>query len=399
MKTIKLSKMYFDSDFEIEVKDLNGVEIKIYSPNSRHVCLGKHYDVTIYTDDNKYYLGDIGEIRGGLAEFFVEQLYKQNINAAVIIEKTNNQEEKLYKLILREIDPKIVKIKNKLELLESSKTDLRFNKISSIANNIVTVEYYGHEVGGSYVYDYEVVPSYINTLEYETNCKVEWTKERRSGGLGSDIYTFKVFINKIINKERENEVILGKRYHIDTTNSGGRQSPYAFRVSPGIEWAMMYSISENINKNKEMPNVIIKQGRIVNIYGIDVFKIIIDAWEKNDLRPNSRRTHFKGTFDLIISANEFKELYLKLYGELNNCHVKLIYPSCTSPKLLMSNNRFEHKINIEEDALCDEDDLVLTKIVSSPIGYLPININIPKKTIILKERLSKEQKEKLRKKG
>lgn len=419
MIVIKLSKIYFDSEFEIEVKNLDNVEIKIYSSNSRYAGLGNIYDVTIYTDDNKYYLGNIGEISGGLAEFFVEQLYKQNIDADIIVEKTNNQNEELYKLILREFKPKIIKIKKQLELLESSKTDLRFKKISSVTNDVITVEYYGHKVGGSYVYDYEVVPSYISTLEHETNCKVEWTKERKSVGFGSDIYTFKVFINKIINKKRVNEIILGKRFHIDSTNSGGRQSPYAFRVSPGVEWAMMYSISENINENKEMPNVIIKKGRIVNIYGIDVFKIIIDAWEKYDSRPNSLRTHFKGTFDLIIPENDFVELYLKLYGELNNCHAELFYSRVSSPMLLITDVSFEHKNVIEEknestkdhnqelddepgitsNPLLIENDLKLVNIGYLPISIdIPINTNIPISTNIQKERLSKEQKEKLRKK-
>ena len=79
MKTIKLSKAgYWGDKFEIEVKDLNGTEINIYSASSKHGGTGKHYDITISTEENKYHIGDVGVIEGGLANFFIEQLYKQN---------------------------------------------------------------------------------------------------------------------------------------------------------------------------------------------------------------------------------------------------------------------------------------------------------------------------------
>lgn len=248
---------------------------------------------------------------------------------------------------------RIEKLKNILEKLESSDTELRFKKLFKSRDSI-EVEYYGHQVGGSYVYDYEVVPDYIKTLEYETNRKVKWIG-RNTGGFGSDIYTFKIFINNIIDNARENEIIIGRRYHIDSTGRGDRQSPYAFRTCPGIEWAMMYSISEQLNNNKIIPNIIVKENKIINIYGVDVFKIIVDAWEKSDNRPNSGRTHFKGTFDLIIPPRKFIELYLKLYGELINDNASIYYPGNTSPRLLIGKSR-ECKKNM----------------VSKKIGYLPI---------------------------
>lgn len=211
---------------------------------------------------------------------------------------------------------KINKIMNQLMELKCSDTELRFDKFNSINNIFLEVSYSGHHVSGSYVHDYEVAPGYIKTLEYESNRKAEWI-ERTSSGFCSDIYLFKIYLNKIISEEREDEIIIGKRYHIDSTDRGNLQSPYAFRICPGLEWAMMYSISENLNNNKEMPGLEVKDNRIVNIYGTDVFKIIEDAWEKNDYRPNSGRTHFKGTFDLIISESKFVKLYLKFYGKLN----------------------------------------------------------------------------------
>lgn len=367
MKKIVLNKAFYKSTFEIEVPDLNGSEIKIFSSSSRIACLGKHYDITIFTKDNSYYLGDIGNIRGGLCSFFIEEFLKQNIIATVVIEKTNDVNSELYKLTLREIDPELVKIKNNLELLKSSKTNLRFIKFTSIANGVITVEYFGHKQSGSYVYASQVAPEYIKTLQYESNRIVKWVG-REEGGFGGDIYTFKVFIKKIICKNVEKEIIKGKRYHIDTTNFGGRQSPYAFRLGAGREWAMMYSISENINNNKAMPGLIIKKDRIVNIHGIDVFKIITDAWEKDDSRVNSGRTHFKGTFDLLIPENEFTDLYLKFYGELNNCFTKIIYFDDYGYMLISSKGK-------EVLHLTDYPDLRDDTFSYSRIGHLPITIN------------------------
>lgn len=298
--------------------------------------------------------------------------------------------------MINEVEAILAKLKKKLELLESSDTDLRFIGFNEVLPEFIKVEYYGHEVGGSYVYDYEVVPTYIKTLEYESNRKVEWIG-RRSGGFGSDIYKFKVFPNRIVDQSREDEVIPGKRYHIDTTGCySTRQSPYAFRVCPGIEWAMMYSISEKLNKNIIIPNVVIKKDRIVNIYGIDVFKIIVDAWEKNDSRPNSGRRHFKGTFDLIIEPYIFRELYLKLYGELNNC-VARIYNDGTRRSMIATCKIGESKIHGRIDLKYIQKDGVYD---FKEIGYLPISVEIPEKKIIIpKERLSKEKKDSLRKKN
>lgn len=107
-------------------------------------------------------------------------------------------------------------------------------------------------------------------------------------------------------EEEETEVIKGKKYHIDSTNTGGRQSDYAFRVSPGITWALMYSISERINQG-EVENITVNKN-IVTFSREEIFKIIKPTWEEDDSRSNSGRTHFKGTFDLYLSENNFEKI-------------------------------------------------------------------------------------------
>tara|TARA_R110000772_G_scaffold17946_3_gene50029 strand:+ start:167739 stop:168335 length:597 start_codon:yes stop_codon:yes gene_type:complete len=59
----------------------------------------------------------------------------------------------------------------------------------------IVVEFTGHEVGGSYVHDYEVAPDYIESLQELTKRVVSWNG-RRSGGFGCDIYEFTIFLNQ-----------------------------------------------------------------------------------------------------------------------------------------------------------------------------------------------------------
>lgn len=66
-----------------------------------------------------------------------------------------------------------------------------FKKFVGICDGCLTVDYSGHEVGGSYIPEEKVIPGYIKRIEEATNKKCEFVK-RSSGGFGFDIYRFNI---------------------------------------------------------------------------------------------------------------------------------------------------------------------------------------------------------------
>lgn len=135
------------------------------------------------------------------------------------------------------------------EIIENLKnlntiTDLTFKEITNIDNNIIKVVYYGHEVGGSYIYDYQVTPKYIEDIEYTTNRKCVWT-ERKSGG--GDLYLFDIYINNIVNKNK---------YVPKGTLLRVANSHLAFRNGGGTDWAIISILYDGVLNNKqELKNV------------------------------------------------------------------------------------------------------------------------------------------------
>jgi len=88
----------------------------------------------------------------------------------------------------------ITEIKNILQNIRLDKPKFRFLQFNETTNNYMLVEFMGHEVGGSYVYDYQVAPEYVLALNSATNRIVEWLG-RRGGGFGYDIYKFKIYFD------------------------------------------------------------------------------------------------------------------------------------------------------------------------------------------------------------
>ena len=78
-----------------------------------------------------------------------------------------------------------------------TRTDLKFHQIEFCGKKTIKVSYYGHEVGGSYVHDYQVTPKYVEDIQYTVNRQAYWTK-RTSGGFGNDIYHFIISTDKIV---------------------------------------------------------------------------------------------------------------------------------------------------------------------------------------------------------
>jgi len=314
---IELQKVWWNNAFTIETLKNSGV-ITIKSPDSRSAGLGSHYDVTIITDKETYVIGDIGEVSwrtdGGLGGFFLTQMLEMNIKAT-LVEISHLHYEITYKKMPKKLD----KIMTALKELPSTKSGLRFNQFKSSSDSKLVVEYYGHEVGGSYVYDYEVAPGYETALSVETNREVKWIG-RRSGGMGSDIYEFEVYLNKVIDAKIEKRVVKGKIYHIDGS--------YAFRTCPGLTWAMMYSIA--IKQNTiPVANVTVKDD-VVSFGGIEVFKILEPAHERDNSSTNSGRTWFQGSFELYLEENEFEQKYMELYGLNYKCNAHISYPQTSS---------------------------------------------------------------------
>ena len=189
---IKLRKAYYNSEFIIETsKDEGYISIKgteIPTDSIGYI----YYDVTLSTDKMVYQIGDIGYLPSNtnLGEFFLSQLLNQGIKASLTsIDRLN------YKIKFNCFTEEETRLLNKLKTLPDTDVNLDFKQFKSITNNAIVVEYYGHEVGGSYMHDYEIAPSYVEVLESVSNKKVKW-EGRETGPIGVDIYTFIVFINK-----------------------------------------------------------------------------------------------------------------------------------------------------------------------------------------------------------
>ncbi len=74
-------------------------------------------------------------------------------------------------------------------------SNFRFQEFEKIIGNILTVNFIGHEVGGSYVPETAVIPYYQERIYKATSLDCEFVN-RRSGGIGSDIYKFNIKLKK-----------------------------------------------------------------------------------------------------------------------------------------------------------------------------------------------------------
>lgn len=175
---LELNKMYWNSKFFIETLENEG-SIKISSPEPRSSGGDSYYNVTIIIDKETYNIGDIGAVswrqEGGVGGFFLSQMIEQNIDCILKEIKYLH-----YEIKYRKIPSVKSKILKALKELPSTKSGLRFNSFKTISDDKIVVDYYGHEVNGSYVYDYQVTPKYIDYLQVESNRKVTWNGRRRN---------------------------------------------------------------------------------------------------------------------------------------------------------------------------------------------------------------------------
>ena len=69
---------------------------------------------------------------------------------------------------------------------------------------------------------------------------------------------------------------------------------------------------------------------VVSFGGIEVFKILEQAHERDNSSTNSGRTWFQGTFELYLAEREFEEKYMDLYGLNHKCNAHIAYPRTSS---------------------------------------------------------------------
>jgi hypothetical protein len=335
---IKLSDVYWTTDYTIETtKNKGELTIEIEN-NGKGNGFYPKYKVTITTDKDTYTRDDIGTPDDGPLAHYISLFLKQNIkikvydkNGEEIIETSEFlHNEGTYTFKYNKPSKKLDKIMEALKELPQTKTDLRFCQFKTITDSYIMVEYYGHEVGGSYVHDWEVAPNYEEKLGVETNRVVTWTKGRRSGGFGADIYEFKVHLKKIIDKDIENREVTGKMFHID--------GKYAFRSCPGMTWSYMYGIAKKINDGDIVRGL--TRDTDGNIFYEDLdgnktkmFKVHVEPSERDASSTNSGRTWYKGTFELFLDETEMQKLYLEAYGRNNSCKARIVYPPNVSAKL------------------------------------------------------------------
>lgn len=201
------------------------------------------------------------------------------------------------------------------EIIDSLKPDysrLRFIKISHIDSDKIEVSYRGHEVDGSYVPESSVVPEYIMDLQYSTNREVSFER-RESGGFGFDIYHFKIYLKKIVDKDKYKPI--GKLLRI-------KECSYAFIRECGHSWAYL-----NLLHTTEVPESVGIKIKDNDIY-IDNKPIakIIEYEKKSGFmihghNTSKYRTKFNATYDLLIPEIELKDIFFIKGKEIINTYL------------------------------------------------------------------------------
>ena len=226
-------------------------------------------------------------------------------------EDYQNELNKDNKLYLKN-DKIINSLKNPL-----TKSSLRFRKIHHIDNKTIKVSYFGHEIGGSYVSESSVTPTYIRDLEYSTNREVNFENiNSGEGGFGSDVYYFTIYIGKVVNKNKYEPI--GTLLRI-------KDCYFAFISECGYSWAFLNLLHTNINNIPKNIGIEIKNNNMF----IDnkLIAKIVEYEEKTNHHfyghnTGCSRTRFSATYDLLFSDNELQNLFFKKYLEIINFYLK-----------------------------------------------------------------------------
>lgn len=197
--------------------------------------------------------------------------------------------------------------------------DLKFREIEKEEDGKIYVNYFGHEVGGSYVYDYEVAPKYVEDLEYSCNCKVTWTK-RTCGGIGRDIYHFTVDTKRIVDRNKWKPI---------GTLLSVVNCYIAFDYQMGWEWACLHILHKALLENSLPEEAGIKMlkdeqtGKNVIWFGENKIAYIVDCQDEtwhnfHSHNTSKNRKHTHAIYDLLIDKREFLDIFNKKYQEIVN---------------------------------------------------------------------------------
>jgi hypothetical protein len=106
------------------------------------------------------------------------------------------QFSKFHKLYVTKADNQTKIMLNNIKNIEplEKQWKLGFNRFIDMDETRLIVEMYGHCVGGSYTYDWEVTPDYISRLQKVTCRKVEFLSHK-NGGIAYDKYRFAIHLD------------------------------------------------------------------------------------------------------------------------------------------------------------------------------------------------------------
>ena len=276
--------------------EYKGFEINLTERGSFSVLVEKEERESIgkmtFTFDNKEYLINGPFIKDDSSEMsstirFLKDIFlNQNYEITSFIKKGN-----LYVVKYKKLSNKIIDVIKKIKSLDYYRaTSLRHFHLKDIKNNILYFSFFGHEVGGSYIYDYQVTPSYIEDIEFISNYSVKWT-ERTTIGFGADCYHFEMNLNE---NPISNDFYIPKGKLI-----------YSKGLSNMSEktFAYLYNLTKYINEGNLIDGVRIDNDSLY-IDDISIAKIV-----QFDLT----NIEYYIVFDLLIQEVEFKKLFFAKY--------------------------------------------------------------------------------------
>ena len=238
-----------------------------------------------------------------------------------------------------------------IELLKKPDTisDLRFQKIVKEEDDVITVNYYGHEEGGSYVYAKSVAPKYVEDLEFTTNRKVEWIGHSCGHCFGADEYTFKVYTKWVLDSNK---------YEPKGTLHRVANSYFCFEIQGGREWAFLYVMHRAV-VNNEVPNKIvtlrktkkISKDKEVLYFGSTPIAVVVsyepETWHHfKGHNTSTNRKKFHASYDLLVSASELHDKFYETYRKIVNFLILDSGVTCESVSFLWDDT-CGHKIKIE----------------------------------------------------
>lgn len=243
-----------------------------------------------------------------LETFIYRFLLTNNFYFLYMEENLDGSLEVFYKRLPK----KVIKAIDGLKLVEArSDNDLRGLVLKSYTNHNLSFYFIGHGVSGSYVYDYQVAPSYVKAIEFEANYQTKWIKRT---DYMVDYYHFSTNFFKIIDKNKykpEGELIYMDK-ETGLSHSAGRTFDY------------LYNVTSSIKKGIDVNGVYINED-ILYIDKIKIAKIVdFEPMKTINIKghnTNTTRYKIKAMFDLLISKSDFIELFLNQFNE--NVNIQL----------------------------------------------------------------------------